>query len=232
MKRETTSRISWILDYFLPPIIRENRFFYKFILKRAVKGDVDAYLDFRDNAWKMSPEEIQDFYASIYSNIQRPTDCSEASVERILKGLKGHSILEFGCGRGHLADLIINKGFTYTGVDFDTSHAKNICKNTGKFIDGTSLENISGTFDTIICSHTLEHVRDIRTHVAELREKTNQRLIIVIPLQLNHYYTPDLHTYFFRRPGDFFLAAGFERSDNITYWIDGTDLCVYLDCPT
>jgi len=233
MKREHTSLISTILDRWIPPILREQRWFYKIILKRAVGGDVDAYLDFRDNVWKMSPEDTQTFYKSVFSNIDRPTDCNAKSIQRIMTALTGKDIFEFGCGRGYIAQLIIEAGFTYTGVDFDISAAKKNEKlAAGKFVEATDLRAFAigdDRYDTVLCTHTLEHVLDIRAYVKDLRALTRKRLVIVVPLQLNLRYTPDLHTYFFRRPGDFMIAAGFTADDNLSYFVDDGDLCVILD---
>jgi len=232
MKRKTTTFISTILDKFVPPIIRERRWFYKFILKFAVGGDVDAYLDFRDNVWKMSPEDIQNFYKSVYSNIKRPTDCNEGSISRILSSLAGRTVLEYGCGRGYLAEKILQNGYNYTGVDFNTIDvANNDALKAGTFIEATDLKGLREKdmqFDIVVCTHTLEHVLDIRATVVDLLAVTKKRLLIVIPLQLNLFYTPDLHTYFFRRPGDFFIAAGITGEHDLEYHIDGGDLFVCI----
>lgn len=231
MNREVTSTVSLILDRFIPLVVRESRWFYKFILRFAVGGDVNAYLDFRDNVWKMSPEEIQAFYKSVHSNIERPTDCNAKSIKRIMDNIDGKTVLEFGCGRGYLARKIIDKGFKYTGVDFDISGTTNDSSlSAGNFIEATDLTELieeGVKYDTVVCTHTLEHLLDIRKGVNELLELTNRQILIVVPLQLNLYYTPDLHTYFFRRPGDFFIASGLSPVDyDIAYHIDKGDLFV------
>lgn len=229
MNRDTTQLISTILDEYLPPILRERRWFYKFVLQFAVKGDVDAYLDFRDNAWRMSDSDIQNLYASIKSNIDRPTDCNDMSVERVIGALRGESVLEFGCGRGYLAQKIIGAGKTYTGIDFDTSGARQACNGSGRFFDGTDVNSVaSETFDTVVTTHTLEHVRDVRHTVETMRPLARRNLVIVVPLQLNLSYTPDLHIHYWRRPGDFLLAAGFEPCDRLSYHVDRGDLFVDL----
>ena len=55
-------------------------------------------------------------------------------------------------------------------------------------------------FDTVICTHTLEHVQDIMGAIQELRRVTKRRLIIVVPKQRPYLYTFDLHLHFFRYP--------------------------------
>ena len=140
--------------------------------------------------------------------------------------------MEYGCGRGYLAEKIINDGYDYTGVDFNTVDvANNDALKAGTFIEATDLTSIKASemqFDTVVCTHTLEHVLDIRATVVDLLAVTKKRLLIVIPLQLNLFYTPDLHTYFFRRPGDFFIAAGITGEHNLEFHIDNGDLFVCI----
>jgi ubiquinone/menaquinone biosynthesis C-methylase UbiE len=52
-------------------------------------------------------------------------------------------------------------------------------------------------FDTVISSHTLEHVQDAQAAIQELRRVTKSRLIVVLPKQRPYRYTFDLHLRFF-----------------------------------
>jgi ubiquinone/menaquinone biosynthesis C-methylase UbiE len=52
-------------------------------------------------------------------------------------------------------------------------------------------------FDTVICTHTLEHVQNLTAAIDELRRVTRRRLIIVVPRQRPYRYTFDLHLHFF-----------------------------------
>ena len=54
-----------------------------------------------------------------------------------------------------------------------------------------------GAFDTVVSTHMLEHVRDLHRVLAELRRVTKRRLIIVVPCERPHLYTPSLHIHFF-----------------------------------
>lgn len=232
MKRDVTRQISNFLDFGLPPWLRENRFFYGLVLGRAVKSDVHAYMDFRDRAWKMTDQEMQAFYARIQSNIDRPTDCNKKSIQRVLRGIRGGSVLEFGCGRGYLAQKILKKHKAdYTGIDFNIETARQNLPSSVTLVEGVDESGLKTgeKFDTVISTHVLEHVKDVRTIFASLWERTLQRLIIVVPLQINFRYTPDLHLRYWRRPGDFFLDCGLDPKLEPEFWIDGGDLCVFID---
>ncbi len=85
-----------------------------------------------------------------------------------------------------------------TGIDFviDLETMKSI---NATFLKGT-VEEIpfpDGYFDTVICAHTLEHVRDIPKAMNELRRVCSGRLIVVLPRQRPYRYTFDLHVHFF-----------------------------------
>jgi len=64
-------------------------------------------------------------------------------------------------------------------------------------------ENLGGlsfpdrSFDTVVCTHTLEHVLDLPRAVAELRRVARDRVIIVVPRQRPYRFTFDLHVRFF-----------------------------------
>jgi ubiquinone/menaquinone biosynthesis C-methylase UbiE len=52
-------------------------------------------------------------------------------------------------------------------------------------------------FDTVVCTHTLEHVRDLAKSLSELRRLAKKKLVIVVPKQRPYRYTFDLHLHFF-----------------------------------
>lgn len=53
------------------------------------------------------------------------------------------------------------------------------------------------TFDTVICTHALEHIKDVKTALKELRRICRRKLIIVVPCQREYRYTFDLHINFY-----------------------------------
>jgi ubiquinone/menaquinone biosynthesis C-methylase UbiE len=53
------------------------------------------------------------------------------------------------------------------------------------------------SFDTVICTHVLEHILDLRGMVSELRRVCRRRLIIVVPREREYRYTFNPHFHFF-----------------------------------
>jgi ubiquinone/menaquinone biosynthesis C-methylase UbiE len=52
-------------------------------------------------------------------------------------------------------------------------------------------------FDTVICTHVLEHILDFRAALAELRRIAARRLIVVVPREREYLYTFNPHFHFF-----------------------------------
>jgi ubiquinone/menaquinone biosynthesis C-methylase UbiE len=49
------------------------------------------------------------------------------------------------------------------------------------------------SFDVVLCTHTLEHIRSPKAAIAELLRVTKGLLIIVMPKQREYRYSNDLH---------------------------------------
>jgi ubiquinone/menaquinone biosynthesis C-methylase UbiE len=52
-------------------------------------------------------------------------------------------------------------------------------------------------FDTVVCTHVIEHILDYRAAIAELRRITGRRLIIVVPRERESIYAFNPHFNFF-----------------------------------
>jgi ubiquinone/menaquinone biosynthesis C-methylase UbiE len=53
------------------------------------------------------------------------------------------------------------------------------------------------SFDTVVCTHTLEHVQNLQQAIGELRRVARRRVIIVVPRQRPYKYGFNLHIHFF-----------------------------------
>jgi len=62
-------------------------------------------------------------------------------------------------------------------------------------------------FDTVTCTHVLEHILDYRKALMELRRITRRRLIIVVPREREALYTFNPHLHFFPYPESFLRSA-------------------------
>ncbi|KOR29980.1 3-demethylubiquinone-9 3-methyltransferase [Achromatium sp. WMS1] len=100
-------------------------------------------------------------------------------VERICGSLKGKMILDVGCGGGLLAESMVAKGATVTGIDLNEaaiSVAELHALESGVQVvyQQTSAENfaqeVPASFDIITCMELLEHVPNPASTVAACSE--------------------------------------------------------------
>lgn len=231
MSPEFTTRVNWILDNLLPPIIRDP--IVKLTIKMFFKSDADKYLSLKTQAYRMTDEDFQQLYETLnYDVLSRGTDLNKASVDLILQHIIGENVLDVGCGKQYLVNRIVeNHGkdnVQVTGVDFSVTESEradaNPCIVKGDIYKLPFLDN---SFDTVICTHTLEHVLDMEKAISELRRVSAKRLIIVVPCQREYKYTFNFHINFFPYP--FSLLKLMKNSKGMCQMVD-LDLFYMEDC--
>ena len=90
-------------------------------------------------------------------------------------------------------------GHDWTGVDFIVEEGTRYRPAHIKFQQAhiEALPFADRTFDTVICTHVLEHILDLRRAIAELRRVTAQRLILIVPREREYRFTFNPHLHFF-----------------------------------
>ena len=233
LSRNLTIKISNILDNWLPPIIRDSKYFVYLPFKYLFRDRANIFFTFKQRAPYMSEEEYVKLYQEIDPYlIQRGTSLNIACVYATTISVIGKRVLEVGCGNAFLAKKL-SKKYSVTGVDIlvDTSTRKE--NGNIQFINANAerLPFKENSFDTTICTHTLEHVQNFEKAVAELRRVTKKRLIIVVPIQKPFKYTFDLHLRFFPFVESFLLALkdiGAPPKHSVCKNLDG-DIFYYED---
>lgn len=87
------------------------------------------------------------------------------------------------------------------------------------------------SFETVTCTHVLEHVPDMDAAVSELLRVTKKRLLIVLPRQREYRYTADLHIRFF--PYEYNVRAALPVSArNARIFMVGSDWGILIDRET
>jgi ubiquinone/menaquinone biosynthesis C-methylase UbiE len=218
LKSKFSKTIKFILDDFFPPIIRDSRFFYLPIIKLwNNKMDVD----FKVKAHKMTEYEFIQAYEALVP--MRATDNTPDTIDFVIQNVTGKSVLEVGCGNGDVSYLCAKKGLKTMATDLAIGNLNELKSkfDTKEFDFETKVANVENlpfddnSFDTSICLHTLEHVRNLNLAIGELKRVTKKRIIIIVPKQRYSRYTADYHLNFFGNPDQLELAMGIAKSSCI-----------------
>jgi SAM-dependent methyltransferase len=201
ISREFTSLINYIIDNWIPAIIRDSRIFMYPFFSLAYKGkEVKKYMEFKSRYYALDAAGLEKMYEN-YNPIgmERETSLSSRSINYIFEQLGSEKlkILEIACGNGYLAARLADKGFAVTAADLASS--MNISNVEYHRANIESLPFTDNCFDAVISAHTLEHVIDIRKAVKEIIRVARNKVIIILPCQRYFYYTLDLHLHFFPR---------------------------------
>jgi SAM-dependent methyltransferase len=169
-------------------------------MRLVLKDATHDFATFKDWVFASTDAEFGQLYARTghVQELQGETDLNEPCLREILQLVRGRQVLEVGCGRGLLAGRLAadNK---VTACDIVISDTTRQQYPQVEFVRG-SIERLpfaDGSYDVVVCTHTLEHVRDLPLALRELRRVTRTDLIIVVPRQRPYKYGFSLHTQFF-----------------------------------
>ena len=198
MRRETTNRIRFVLEELCPPILRDSRAF-RWLAERVWGEHIRDLADFRARAPFLTDAEYEALYRH-HPRVHEGTDNSEACITRICEDVVGESVADIGCGTGALLSRIRDAKpelARVTGVDFAIDDADAL---PGVDYVAAKVEDLpfaDGEFDTVICTHVVEHVIEPKLAIAELRRVARRRLIIVVPREREYRYTFNPHFNFY-----------------------------------
>jgi len=189
------------MDECIPPFIRDNKYFMYPFFYYAYRGkNIKQVMDFKKHVHHFTEQEYNEFYNGLNTiSRNRQTDLSKKSLNHLLNQIdpSAKDLLDVGCAHGYLIEKIRMKfpNITLSGMDVKAP-ANEI---TFKFIPG-KIESIPAedqSFDVVTCTHTLEHIINVKKAIEELKRITRKQLIIVVPRQRYFYYTLDEHVNFF-----------------------------------
>jgi SAM-dependent methyltransferase len=229
MNRETTNIIRFAFEDLTPPILRDSWLFRS--AARLIWGShVDHLADFRRRAASLTPQEYEQLYTE-HPRVHKSTDNSRACIGRIAASAIGPAILDVGCGTGYLLRAI-GRGDQFTrvvGVDF--VRPEGLSTDGIEFVQAPieRLPFADRSFDTVICTHVIEHILDYRAAIAELRRVAARRLIIVVPREREGIYTFNPHFNFFPYTHSF-LRAMIPLPGRYDCAIIGRDIYYCEDC--
>jgi SAM-dependent methyltransferase len=199
LSRDASLRMNEWMDRWLPPVVRDSR-----PLAAVVRRCYDALPydinQFKERAFYLPRADFSRFYQALSSRVdQGATDLTPASMDAVVDAVVGERVLDVACGLGHLAERLASGGHTVVGADVAVRAGRR-----GRSADVQWLEaNVeelpfpTGAFDTVVSTHTLEHVQHLRETLDELRRVARRRLVVVVPKQRPYRITFNPHVHFF-----------------------------------
>jgi ubiquinone/menaquinone biosynthesis C-methylase UbiE len=204
LKREFSIVVQKFIDEWLPPVICDAKWFVRIPMKLFFKNAADDVMYFREKAFAMTDEEFAGVYRRVYGQIAdrgtltRDTDLNKRCVKQILSSLRGDTVLDVGAGRGYLAGLM-SQTHKVTAVDMVVTDNVRKAYPQVTFVE-SHLEQLpfaDAEFDTVVCTHTLEHVQNLPRAITELRRVARKSVIVVVPRERPYKYGFALHLHFF-----------------------------------
>ena len=200
MKRENTNKIRYVLEELLPPILRDS-FIFKIIIKYLYRKD-ETHQILKSKIITLSKKKYKDYYKNI-PKIHDNSDLSEICIDEIFKNIRKGRVIDVGCGDGYLLEKIKMKFSNVSLYGTEISISKDLKelskKNKIKLFEQRieEINKIKKKFDTVICSHVLEHVLDINLAYENLKKICKKKLIIIVPRERSYKYTFNGHVHFF-----------------------------------
>jgi len=186
-----------------------KRLYNRTVSKTIIRNKFGSWLDieWNRNARERSDREWVAAYNTSWKYWQE-SDLAPGDVERIRNEIRNcSSLLDAGCGDGFLLERVRDLAVSCAGMDLSLSGLKLARKRLGddqplvqSFLE--ALPFPSRCFDTVVTTHTLEHVKDLQRAVSELKRVTARKLIVLVPCQEEVLYSEDYHLHYFSKEAD------------------------------
>jgi SAM-dependent methyltransferase len=195
LSRRTVNALRFVLEDLLPPALRDSRLFFP-LMKIVFGRNAAKFSRFRQDVLGMTRDDYAWHYETMVP-VMGETDLNQACIAAILRDAVGASVLDVGCGRGFLARRLAeaHPDKRIAGIDIDPPPADARVDFMTGWIEDLPLAD--DAFDTVVCTHTLEHILNLEQAVAELRRVARQRLIVVVPREREYRYSFNFHVNFF-----------------------------------
>ena len=141
-----------------------------------------------ERAWEVWDEDRAGQYIQRYGTPQDPEPKHDRRMKLVASLLEGQTVLDVGCGVGHLYPRI-KEAHSYLGIDNSDWMLQLAMELQPEcnFQKGDAYDlSPFGSFDTVVCQSLLIHLPDISKPIKEMWEHTNKALIFSTPVGESH----------------------------------------------
>lgn len=198
-----TKAVRRFLDNGLPVFVRDSSLLMRPLFQYWFKGHhVREAMQFKDLAYSLPDDELFELLKAFETRADdRETDLGDvtlqALVDRATALPAGSRVLDVGSGRGYLSRVLSERGLKMTGIDLRPPTPANAVFEYVSGNIGHRLPFGDASFDAVVCTHVLEHMKFPGALVEEIWRIAKKEVWVVVPKQRYAYYTPDLHLHFF-----------------------------------
>lgn len=140
-------------------------------------------MDKRD--WEIWDTQRVEYYIKRYGHPERQDEQHRLRMRKAAELVEGDTVLDVGCGIGHLYPYVRAKVKEYVGIDNSEAmlEAARAFYPDIEFTYG-DIYDLDGfkTFDSVVCQSVLIHLPEIRTPIEEMWEHTDRAFIFSIPI--------------------------------------------------
>ena len=198
LSRNQAIKINRLLDEWLPPAVRDWRWLWIGPFKLFYGSSYEDFLDFKSGIEEWTPEDFARFYTKTAgAPPYRKTHLNDECLVAIQSEVRDADVLEVGAGNCFLAQSLVKGGNRVTVCDVHFAPQARSPELTYVEGDALKLPFEDNSFDTVISTHTLEHIPQLSQALSELRRVARRRLVIVVPRQRASRHTFDPHVHFF-----------------------------------
>lgn len=135
-----------------------------------------------EKPWEIWSEAEADNLEKAWGPPMRGKGRHQVLVEKVASLIRGKSVLDVGCGLGHLYGAIKNDVERYLGVDSSPAMVRGARSyfGEGPFKVGSAYDLSSvPIFDTVVCLDVVKHVSETWPILEQLWGKTGKEMILV-----------------------------------------------------
>jgi len=135
----------------------------------------DDLKDAWDNRWRGSEKSER---ISILARIMFRAKIK--ALDKALKGLEFKTVIDAGCGLGHILKYFCDAGYESIGIDI-SSPAVAVCQQKGLPAVVQRMEDVHHTYDLVSSDGLLEHFRNFEPHAKQLMRLSRRYVLLIQP---------------------------------------------------